>query len=282
MNSYGTGAAPPARAMRGSLAMTASIWAASAGSIDGPGVCGPDGVGVSKGPGVGAPLGSAVDGPLGVGPLAGGAAVVPAHRRLRAGAGHGSEIHAAGERDCQHAAKGPLSTRLTRALCQRMGVGPFPQLVSVSSPTNALGLHAPCLLFWSAEQRSIASAFPLPPSERGAPIGQAPLVSFCLRFVLRQSHRMEITSFGETCLRLQAAARAIVVADAYPRIVGPTGRGLTADILTYSHPDGQSTWDSSRLRQPSAWTRPQQGCGEQERDARTHEPRVGVPARLAG
>jgi len=33
----------------------------------------------------------------------------------------------------------------------------------------------------------------------------------------------------------------VVVADAYPRIVGPTGRGLTADILTYSHPDGQST-----------------------------------------
>lgn len=33
----------------------------------------------------------------------------------------------------------------------------------------------------------------------------------------------------------------IVVADAYPRIVGPTGRGLTADILTFSHPDGQPT-----------------------------------------
>ena len=29
--------------------------------------------------------------------------------------------------------------------------------------------------------------------------------------------------------------------DAYPRIVGPTGRGLTADILTYSHTDGQQT-----------------------------------------
>ena len=51
---------------------------------------------------------------------------------------------------------------------------------------------------------------------------------------------MEITSFGETCLRLRGR-EGIVVADAFPRIVGPTGRGLTADILTYSHPDGQPT-----------------------------------------
>ncbi|MEO6351219.1 MAG: MBL fold metallo-hydrolase, partial [Candidatus Limnocylindrales bacterium] len=33
----------------------------------------------------------------------------------------------------------------------------------------------------------------------------------------------------------------IVVSDAFTRIVGPTGRGLTADILTYSHRDGQPT-----------------------------------------
>jgi len=33
----------------------------------------------------------------------------------------------------------------------------------------------------------------------------------------------------------------IVATDAYPRIVGPTGRGLTADIVTYSHTDGQQT-----------------------------------------
>ena len=51
---------------------------------------------------------------------------------------------------------------------------------------------------------------------------------------------MEITSFGETCLRLRGK-EGVVVSDAYPRIVGPTGRGLTADIVTYSHPDGQST-----------------------------------------
>ena len=51
---------------------------------------------------------------------------------------------------------------------------------------------------------------------------------------------MEITSFGETCLRMRGK-EGVVVANAFPRIVGPTGRGLTADILTFSHPDGQST-----------------------------------------
>jgi hypothetical protein len=51
---------------------------------------------------------------------------------------------------------------------------------------------------------------------------------------------MEIVSFGETCLRLRGR-EGIVVANAFPRIVGPTGRGLTADIATYSHPDGQGT-----------------------------------------
>jgi hypothetical protein len=30
---------------------------------------------------------------------------------------------------------------------------------------------------------------------------------------------------------------AVVVADAYQSVVGPTGRGITADIATYSHPD---------------------------------------------
>jgi hypothetical protein len=30
---------------------------------------------------------------------------------------------------------------------------------------------------------------------------------------------------------------AVVVADAYQTVVGPTGRGITGDIVTYSHPD---------------------------------------------
>jgi L-ascorbate metabolism protein UlaG (beta-lactamase superfamily) len=51
---------------------------------------------------------------------------------------------------------------------------------------------------------------------------------------------MEIVSYGETCLRLRGK-EGTVVTDAFPRIVGPTGRGLTADIATYSHPDGQSS-----------------------------------------
>jgi L-ascorbate metabolism protein UlaG (beta-lactamase superfamily) len=51
---------------------------------------------------------------------------------------------------------------------------------------------------------------------------------------------MEIASFGETCLRLKGR-EGVVVTDAFPRVVGPTGRGLTADIVTYSHADGQST-----------------------------------------
>jgi L-ascorbate metabolism protein UlaG (beta-lactamase superfamily) len=47
---------------------------------------------------------------------------------------------------------------------------------------------------------------------------------------------MEVTWYGQTCVRLRGRD-AVVVADAYQSIVGPTGRGITADIATYSHPD---------------------------------------------
>ena len=47
---------------------------------------------------------------------------------------------------------------------------------------------------------------------------------------------MEITWFGGTCVRLRGR-EGVVVADAYPSIVGPTGRGITGDVITYSHPD---------------------------------------------
>ena len=47
---------------------------------------------------------------------------------------------------------------------------------------------------------------------------------------------MEITWYGQTCVRLRGRD-AVVVADAYQSVVGPTGRGITADIATYSHPD---------------------------------------------
>lgn len=50
---------------------------------------------------------------------------------------------------------------------------------------------------------------------------------------------MEITSFGGTCLRFKGR-EGVVVADAYAALVGPTGRGLTADVCTYSHPEDQA------------------------------------------
>ncbi|MFI5262242.1 MAG: MBL fold metallo-hydrolase [Candidatus Limnocylindrales bacterium] len=47
---------------------------------------------------------------------------------------------------------------------------------------------------------------------------------------------MEITSYGGGCVRLRGK-EGTVAADAYRSVVGPTGRGLTADIVTYSHAD---------------------------------------------
>jgi L-ascorbate metabolism protein UlaG (beta-lactamase superfamily) len=49
---------------------------------------------------------------------------------------------------------------------------------------------------------------------------------------------MEITWYGETCIRLRGR-EGVVAADAFRSVVGPTGRGLTADIATYSHPEGR-------------------------------------------
>ena len=47
---------------------------------------------------------------------------------------------------------------------------------------------------------------------------------------------MELTWFGRTCVRMRGKD-AVVVADAYQAVVGPTGRGITGDIITFSHPD---------------------------------------------
>ena len=47
---------------------------------------------------------------------------------------------------------------------------------------------------------------------------------------------MEITWYGRTCVRLRGRD-AVVVADPYQAVVGPTGRGITGDIVTFSHPD---------------------------------------------
>ncbi len=47
---------------------------------------------------------------------------------------------------------------------------------------------------------------------------------------------MELTWYGRTCVRLRGKD-AVVVADPYQAVVGPTGRGITGDIVTFSHPD---------------------------------------------
>ena len=87
-----------------------------------------------------------------------------------------------------------------------------------------------------------------PPSLRpGAPIGQAPPVfpfpsssadapvsrgaGRCVRI-----GRMELTWYGRTCVRLRGKD-AVVVTDPFQSVVGPTGRGITGDIVTFSHPD---------------------------------------------
>jgi L-ascorbate metabolism protein UlaG (beta-lactamase superfamily) len=47
---------------------------------------------------------------------------------------------------------------------------------------------------------------------------------------------MELTWYGRTCIRLRGKD-AVVVADPYQAVVGPTGRGITGDVVTFSHPD---------------------------------------------
>ena len=47
---------------------------------------------------------------------------------------------------------------------------------------------------------------------------------------------MEVTWYGRTCIRLRGKD-AVVVTDPYQAVVGPTGRGITGDIVTISHPD---------------------------------------------
>jgi L-ascorbate metabolism protein UlaG (beta-lactamase superfamily) len=47
---------------------------------------------------------------------------------------------------------------------------------------------------------------------------------------------MEITWYGQGCVRLRGKEGAVAV-DPFPSVVGPTGRGLTADIVAFTHPD---------------------------------------------
>lgn len=54
--------------------------------------------------------------------------------------------------------------------------------------------------------------------------------------MLCQNRGMELIWYGRTCVRLRGKD-AVVVADPYQAVVGPTGRGITGEIVTYSHPD---------------------------------------------
>jgi L-ascorbate metabolism protein UlaG (beta-lactamase superfamily) len=47
---------------------------------------------------------------------------------------------------------------------------------------------------------------------------------------------MEVTWYGRTCVRLRGRD-AVVVSDPFQSVVGPTGRGISGDIVTFSHPD---------------------------------------------
>jgi L-ascorbate metabolism protein UlaG (beta-lactamase superfamily) len=51
-----------------------------------------------------------------------------------------------------------------------------------------------------------------------------------------ESLHMEVQWYGRTCVRLRGKD-AVVVSDPYQSIVGPTGRGITGDIVLFSHPD---------------------------------------------
>jgi len=58
---------------------------------------------------------------------------------------------------------------------------------------------------------------------------------------MSESTSMEMTWYGRTCVRLRGRD-AVVVADPYQSVVGPTGRGITGDVVRYAH-DGGSDVD---------------------------------------
>ena len=81
--------------------------------------------------------------------------------------------------------------------------------------------------------------------ERGALIGQAPLVLLSRTgsggaAAYGTIGHVEITWYGGSCVRLKGR-EGVVAADPYRAIVGPTGRGLTADIVTFSHAEDEET-----------------------------------------
>jgi len=51
-----------------------------------------------------------------------------------------------------------------------------------------------------------------------------------------QNRGVELTWYGRTCVRLRGKD-AVVVIDPFQSVVGPTGRGISGDIVVFSHPD---------------------------------------------
>ena len=94
-------------------------------------------------------------------------------------------------------------------------------------PEAPIGQAPPVLFFWEWPWTSAAA--------RAAPIletvGEAAVLS-----AVSESTVMELTWYGRTCVRIRGKD-AVVVADPFQSVVGPTGRGLTGDIVTFSHPD---------------------------------------------
>jgi hypothetical protein len=90
-------------------------------------------------------------------------------------------------------------------------------------PEVPIGQAPPVLLLWSQDPRRVQSG------EVASP-GKRPVSDLC------KNHPMEIIWYGRTCVRMRGKD-AVVVGDAYQTVVGPTGRGITGEIVTYSHPD---------------------------------------------
>jgi L-ascorbate metabolism protein UlaG (beta-lactamase superfamily) len=61
-------------------------------------------------------------------------------------------------------------------------------------------------------------------------------VAGCTGLACGTIEAMEITWYGGSCVRLKGR-EGVVAADPFRSIAGPTGRGLTADIVSFGHPD---------------------------------------------
>src|SRR5258708_910517 len=86
----------------------------------------------------------------------------------------------------------------------------------------------------TAGHRSQRPRGPDPQGRRAAPLGNpgwSGRAGWCVRI-----RGMELTWYGRTCIRIRGKD-AVVVTDPYQSVVGPTGRGIGGDVVTFSHPD---------------------------------------------